>query len=123
MSFGKNQEPIFRHVRRRPEQLIDISFPVSEMIDFETRAKGLLGAKHGPIIESLGIPHDEVAKRLGIGGYGRMRLKKATEDEKYPKLVYSFDSDAESLQEKVEGEKPKEKNKKEDNKAESKQKK
>ena len=36
-----------------------------------------------------------------------MRLRKATEDENYPELVYSVD--AESLQEKIEGEPKKKK--------------
>jgi len=49
--------------------------------------------------------HSLVAKKVGVGGYGYQRLKKATEDEKYPKLLYSYD--AESLQEKIGGEKGK----------------
>lgn len=112
----KNREPVFKKLRKRPEQLVDISYPISETIDFESRAKGLLGVKHGPISETLGIPNSEVARKLGLGGYGRHRLRKATEDELYPELVYTID--AESLQEKVEGE-PSSKNKddkKKDNK-------
>jgi len=104
VGFDKKKEPIFRNVKRRAEQLIDISYPVSETIDFEGRARGLLGVKHGPVTEQAGIANSEVAKRLGFGGYGRLRLKKATEDEKYPELVYEMGVDAESVQEKVEGE-------------------
>jgi hypothetical protein len=37
---------------------------------------------------------------LGFGGYGRRRLRKAMEDERYSKLVYTLD--AELLQEKTE---------------------
>ena len=92
----------------RPEFLVDVTYPVSEMIDTEARSKGLLGAKHGPVAETLGIPNSEVAKRLGFGGYDRLRLQKATEDERYPELVYNID--AESIQETIEGEPKKKKN-------------
>lgn len=117
VGFDKSKNPIFKKVKKRPEMLIDISYPVSETIDFEGRAKGLLGVKHGPIAEQAGISNSEIAKRLGFGGYGRQRLRKATEDDKYPELVYEIGVDAEITQEKAEGEKPKEKNaKKETNK-------
>lgn len=107
-------EPIFGKVQRKPEDLIDIAYPVSETIDYEGRARAFLGVKHGPIAETLGIPNEYVAKKIGAGNYRRLRLKKATEDKNYPDLVYT--ADAESLQEKVEGEpkvKPKPKEKKE----------
>lgn len=111
-SFDENGEPKFEIVSKKPESLIDISFPISETINYEGRAKGLLGTKHGPVSEQIGIPNSEVAKRMGFGGYGRLRLRKATEDEKYPELVYSAGVDAESVQEKVEGEPGKPKKKK-----------
>lgn len=101
--FNK-QEPVFKEFKRRPEQLIAISHPVSETIDFEARAKGLLGVKHGPVAETIGLPNAEVARRLGINGYGRQRLRKATEDDTYPELVYEMGVDAETLQETTEGE-------------------
>ena len=104
VDFDDTQEPVFKKIRKRPEQLIDISYPVSETINFEGRAKGLLGVKHGPVTETVGIPSAEVSKRLGIGGYARMRLRKATEDEMYPELIYEQGVDAESLQESIEGE-------------------
>ena len=97
--------PDFKNKKRRPEQLIDISYPVSETIDFEARARGLLGVKHGPVSDTLGVPNSGVAARLGISGYGRMRLRKSTEDNKYPPLLYTMD--AESAQEKIEAEPPK----------------
>jgi hypothetical protein len=104
VGWDSNREPIMRKVKRPPEFLIDVNFPTSEMIDLESRAKALLGVKHGPLSESLGISNEEVARKLGFGGYGRQRLRKATENKKYPDLIYEAGVDAESLQETVEGE-------------------
>jgi len=95
-------EPIFDKVKKKPEMLVDFSFPISETLETEGRAKAVLGVKHGPIAETLGIPNKAVASYLGIGGYARQRLRKATEDRKYPELLYNVD--AESLQETLEGE-------------------
>jgi hypothetical protein len=95
-------EGVFENVKKRPEQTIDISYPISEMTDFDARAKGLLGVKHGPISDTLGIPNKEIANSLGFGSYGRSRLRKATEEDRYPKLIYTMD--AEALQETLEGE-------------------
>lgn len=92
-AFDQNQEPLFKEVARRPEMLIDIQYPMSEALNFEDRAKGLLGVKHGPVAESLGIPNSTIARQIGLGGYGRKRLQKATEDDKYPELVYNIDSE------------------------------
>ncbi len=108
--FDDKGEPVFKKKKRIASQLVDISYPISETANFEGRAKGMLGTKHGPVTESLGVPASEVAKRMGLGGYARNRLRKATEDENYPELIYSVD--AESLQEKVEGEPKKTKPKK-----------
>lgn len=109
----KNGKPKIKSVIYRPEKLIDFSFPVSETIDYESRAKAFLGSKHGPMNETVGLPNKDLANQLGFGGYGRRRLRKATEDEKYPKLVYTLD--AESLQERTEGE-PSRKKKQDDGK-------
>jgi len=100
VAFDKSKKPVMKKVKKRPEQLIDITYPISETTNFEGRARGLLGVKHGPVSESMGVPVSEVAKRMGLGGYGRMRLRKATEDELYPELVYTVD--AETLQESTE---------------------
>lgn len=110
-SFDEKGEAKFETVSKPAEQLIEFSFPTSEVIDYEARAKGLLGTKHGPVAEQIGIPNSEVARRMGFGGYGRLRLQKATEDERYPELIYSAGVDAESVQETVEGEPGKKKKK------------
>ena len=89
-------------VKYHPHQTIDISYPISETADFDARARGLLGVKHGPISDTLGIPNKEIANALGFGGYGRSRLRKATEEERYPELIYTMDDEA--LQETLEGE-------------------
>lgn len=107
VEFDDEQEPVFRNVQRKPEDLIDVSFPISEAIDYAKRTGAVLGVKHGPMGESLGIPNSTIAAMLGFGGYGRYRLRKATEDEKYPPLLYAGGVDtlmAESAQESVEGE-------------------
>ena len=98
----KNGKAVVKKVKKAAHDLVDINFPVSQTIDFEGIAKGLLGVKHGPVSETLGIPNKEIASRLGINNYGRMRQRHAMEKEKYPELIYAVD--AESLQEKVEGE-------------------
>lgn len=90
----KNKKPIFRTVQKSPERTLEIDFPTSEMIDFESRAKGLLGVKHGPIAQALGVSNREVARRMGFNSYSRSLLEKAYEDEEYPDLVYNPDVEA-----------------------------
>lgn len=90
----KNQDPVFKNVKKRPEALIEISFPTSEVIDSESRARAFLGVKHGSTYDVLGIPNQEIAKKLGFGNYRRMRLVHATEMEKYPELALSVDQSA-----------------------------
>ena len=94
VDFDDNQEPIFKKLPKRPEILIDISFPVSEGSDTEAQARAFLGVKHGNMSDTLGIPNSYIAKKMGISGYARMRLMKATEDEKYPELVSEADAAA-----------------------------
>lgn len=109
IGFNDNQEPQFRDKPIRPEQAVDISFPISEAQAFEERARALLGVKHGPMAETLGIPNQKLARLMGFGGYGRARQLKALEDEMYPELAYEMGVDAESQQETVEGEPGKQK--------------
>lgn len=109
METKYEHSPIFKDVLKRPEQLIDISYPASEITDYAAKSKGLLGVKHGPVSETLGVSRKTVAKWLGMNSYGRERLRKATEDKRYPALVYT--ADAEAIQEKAEGEPSKTKTK------------
>jgi len=101
VGFNK-KKPVIKKVRKPAYELVDINFPTSQMIDFEGITKGLLGVKHGPVSETLGIPSKEISKRLGIAHYGKMRQQHALEKEKYPDLLYNID--AESMQEILEGE-------------------
>lgn len=100
----KNRKPIFELVKKRPEFLIDVSFPISEVNDPETRARAFLGVKHGSVYDTLGIPNQEIARKLGLGNYKKLRLMQATEEENYPELVLT--ADAESVQESTEAEPP-----------------
>ncbi len=85
------------------EQLIEISFPTTEMLDPEIRARAYLGVKHGSTFDTLGIPNSEIAGKLGFGNYRKLRLVHAAEMEKYPELIPTVDQ--EGLQEKREAEK------------------
>jgi hypothetical protein len=93
MSFDRSQNPVIKKVKKSPEELIEISFPTSEMIDIESRARGLLGVKHGSVIDTLGIPAAEVAKRLGMQNYRKLRLMRATEEDKFPELIPAMDAE------------------------------
>jgi len=80
----KNGKEDFKAVKRKPQFLVDVQYPISETIDLEGRTKAVLGVKHGPLSETVGVPPSKAAKMIGIGAYGRNRLRKATEDKKYP---------------------------------------
>lgn len=81
----KNQEPVFKLVKKKHYKLVDFEFPVSEIIDSEATARALLGVKHGSVAESLGIPKEDIAKRMGFGGYKKKRLRFSTEEKTLPK--------------------------------------
>lgn len=87
----KNQEPVFKTLKKKPEHLMLISFPTSEMNDAEATARAFLGVKHGSTFETLGIPNEEIARRMGFNNYRRLRLAHATEMDKYPELAVSVD--------------------------------
>jgi hypothetical protein len=91
IDFDDQQNPIMKKIPKKPQFLIDISYPISENSDTEAQARAFLGVKHGNMSDTLGIPNSFIAKKIGIGGYGRMRLLKATEDERYPELVSEAD--------------------------------
>jgi hypothetical protein len=98
-SEDEDPKPLFKNITLSPERLVDIQYPVSEMIDYETRAKGLLGTKHGAVNDTLGIPDAEIMRRMGFGSHMKMRLERATEEATFPELVAT--EDAESQQEKA----------------------
>lgn len=104
----KNQEPVFKKVERKPEELIEIVWPTSEVVDFEGRARGLLGVKHGNVNMSLGVSNTTICNKLGFN-YWTERLKDATEKEDLPEL--KLPDDDESYQEQAEGEPQKPNNK------------
>lgn len=89
----KDQEPVFKNVVKRPEQLITVSFPVSEVIDAEARARAYLGVKHGSTYDTLGIPNAVISKKLGFADYRKMRLEQATEMENYPETILTLDQE------------------------------
>lgn len=104
----QEKEPITRNRKKKPYQLIDISFPVSALTEVEGAAKAYLGVKHGSVNDTLGIPKEEIAKKLGFGNYKRLRLRESAEAMRFPDLTPN--EDAESEQEKNEAE-PSKKNK------------
>lgn len=96
------KEPVVRRVKKKPEKLIEINFPTSEVVDIEARSRAYLGVKHGSISDTMHIPRKEIARRLGFGNYYRLLLQHATEEYKYPTPMETIDQ--ESQQEKTEAE-------------------
>lgn len=93
----KDKKPIFKEIQKPPEFLIDVTYPISEVNDAETRARAFLGVKHGSVYDNLGIPNEEIAKRMGFGNYRRLRLAQATEEDKYPELNPMLDEGGEQM--------------------------
>jgi len=98
----KKGETIFKEVEKKPEHLIEIGFPASEISDLEARTKAMMGAKHASLHETAGVPISEIIKKLGLPGYRKLRLRYETEKEKYPELPLTLDS--ESIQESIQTE-------------------
>jgi len=98
----KGSEAVFGNIKKRPEKLIDINFPTSEINDMESRARALFGVKHADLSDTAGLPKSELVKKLGYSNYARLRLQYETEKKKYPDLPITLD--AESMQEKSETE-------------------
>ncbi|RJR46025.1 MAG: hypothetical protein C4576_11390 [Desulfobacteraceae bacterium] len=93
VDFDKNQEPVFKVRKKKPERCLDITFPISEIENTEGQAKALLGVKHGSLNDTAGIPNEVLMRKMGFRGYKRLRLQKATEDKKYPKTILAVDQE------------------------------
>jgi hypothetical protein len=98
IGFDDKKEPLTRWVKKPPHKLISIGFPTSEISDTEAAARGLLGVKHGSVVDTLGIPKANVARKMGFSGYRRLRYQAAEEDMTLPELI--LNEDDESAQEK-----------------------
>jgi len=98
----KNQKPVKRKIKKPVYKMIDIALPVSRLEDMESIAKALLGSKHASVVDTLGIPRNEVARRIGFPNYSALRRAKALEDEFLPETLSVIDQ--EKAQEKTEGE-------------------
>lgn len=85
----ENGVPKFKMKTLEGYRTIEISWPQSEMSEVESKSRALMGVKHGPVTEQLGISAKETAKQLGFQNYYKQRLESATEEETFPKLVES----------------------------------
>lgn len=99
IGFDDKKEPITRWVKKPAHKLISIGFPTSEILDTESTAKGLLGVKHGSVVDTLGIPRAKVARKMGFSGYRRLRYQAAEEEMDLPELISTEDDEA--AQEKI----------------------
>lgn len=99
------KKPKFTNVKVSAHKLIDFSFPYSDLANLENLTKAYLGVKHGSMADVLGIPRDEIVKRLGFGNYAKLRQQHAVEEEDYPGLLRvdepSLGNDQEAQQEKA----------------------
>jgi len=105
----KNGEPVKRKVKKPIYKLVDICLPTSALENIESTATALLGSKHGSVVDTLGIPPSEVAKRLGFNNYHHLRRMSSSEYEKYPEVISGIDQ--ESAQETKENNKIEERSK------------
>jgi len=87
----KNKKPVFKDMSKNPWELLNIEFPTTQMSDPEASAKAVLGVKHGPLTEAIGISNEDAARKMGIGGYRTKRLRAATEAENFPDLPKSWE--------------------------------
>ena len=88
-------EPIKKKVKKPIYKLVDICLPISALENIESTATALLGSKHGSVIDTLGIPPSEVAKRLGFTNYHELRRMSSSEYEKYPEVLSGVDQESE----------------------------
>ena len=98
----KNKEPQFKKVKKKPEMLLDINFPMSEVNDAEARSRAFFGSKHASLHDTAGVPLSELVKKMGFGNFRKLRLQYETEKKRYPDLPLAMD--AESIQESLQAE-------------------
>lgn len=98
----KDGEEVKQRVKKPSYKLVDVCFPISHLEDIEATARALLGVKHGSVVDTLGIPPSQVARRLGFSNYPTLRKQNATEQGFYPKLLSTLDQ--EGAQERAEAE-------------------
>lgn len=87
----KDKKPQMKFVVKPAYKLVDFEFPISEISDAEAKARAYLGVKHPSVVEVLGIPREDVARKLGFSGYKSKRMRYATEEEILPELPLTAD--------------------------------
>ena len=110
--YDENKNPKKKRIKIPSYKMVDISLPVTKMEDLESVATALLGTKHGSIVDVLGIPPSEIAKRLGFFNYDKLRKQASAELDYYPELITNIDD--EKAQEENESEPPRNKDKGDD---------
>jgi len=98
----KDKKPVFKKLKKKPEKIIEINFPLSEVTEFESRAKAYYGSKHAALSDMAGMPNEELVKKMGFGNFRKLRLQYETEKKHYPDLPLQVD--LESIQEKKQAE-------------------
>jgi len=79
----------FKVVTQDAYRTIAVTWPLSEMSDLEGTTRAVLGVKHGPVTEQLGISCASVSRRLGYSDYYKERLDAETEKATFPELAIS----------------------------------
>ena len=82
----KNKKAVSKPVTMEAHELLDFSFPQSEIVDVEAKARAFLGVNHQSVCETLGIPKSNVAEKLGFPGYKTLRYVNQTEEDSLPEL-------------------------------------
>jgi len=101
-------KPVIKKVQKPAYKLVSVSLPVSRLEDIESHAKAMLGVKHGSLVDTLGIPREAVAERLGFHNYPSLRKLHALEQYLYPKDKMTLDQEkAQEIEEQNKGEEKK----------------
>jgi hypothetical protein len=82
----KNKKPVTKTVTKKAHELLEFSFPQSEIVDVEAKARAFLGVNHQSVCETLGIPKGIVAEKLGLTGYKNLRYAFQDEEDTLPEL-------------------------------------